>query len=120
MKHQKPWTTGKQCSIISHVGSKRIYRFEADKNTWLIQNRGVSFEQIIAALENQGAIAIVEHPNTERYAHQKMYLAAISNYVYLVPFIEETSNEIFLKTAFPSRKATKEYLTKLERKYHAK
>ena len=46
---------------------------------------------------------------TKRYPGQNIYIVEISNYVYLVPFVE-TENEIFLKTIIPGRKATKKYL----------
>jgi hypothetical protein len=39
-----------------------------------------------------------------------MYAVKLREYVYLVPFVEEQAKGIFLKTAFPSRKATKKYL----------
>lgn len=35
------------------------------------------------------------------------------DYIYLIPFVEE-GNQIFLKTAFPSRKARKDYLNHQE------
>lgn len=38
-----------------------------------------------------------------------MFVVNIDEYVYLVPYVE-TSEEIFLKTIIPSRKATKHYL----------
>ncbi len=40
---------------------------------------------------------------------RKYLFVIIDSYAYLVPFVE-TETEIFLKTAFPSRKATKKYL----------
>ncbi len=49
---------------------------------------------------------IVEHPNQEKYRGQKIYAVNFNEYVYLVPFVE-SENEIFLKTACPSRKYTK-------------
>lgn len=52
---------------------------------------------------------IVEHPNQERYAGQRIFILNINNYAYLVPFVE-TESEIFLKTIIPNRKATKKYL----------
>jgi len=55
---------------------------------------------------------VIEHYNTNQYAHQKIYVVEIANYVYLVPFVEEKNDTVFLKTVFPSRKATKEYLAK--------
>jgi hypothetical protein len=39
-----------------------------------------------------------------------MYAIKLLGYVYLVPFVEEQTNGIFLKTAFPSKKAAKKYL----------
>ncbi|AAO91568.1 hypothetical protein [Coxiella burnetii] len=38
-----------------------------------------------------------------------MYVVELNGYAYLVPFVEE-GGKLFLKTAFPSRKATKLYL----------
>jgi hypothetical protein len=38
-----------------------------------------------------------------------VFVVAIDDYVYLVPYIEN-DGEIFLKTIVPSRKATKQYL----------
>jgi hypothetical protein len=37
-----------------------------------------------------------------------MYILEIENYAIIVPFVEK-DKEIFLKTAFPSRKYTKRY-----------
>lgn len=42
-----------------------------------------------------------------------MYVMAIDNYAYIVPFVDN-DDEIFLKTIFPSRKYTKIYLAKGE------
>ena len=39
---------------------------------------------------------------------QKMYILDIENYAIIVPYVEN-DNEIFLKTAFPSRKYSKRY-----------
>ena len=38
----------------------------------------------------------------------EIYMLEIENYAYIVPFVE-SDNEIFLKTAFPSRKYTKRF-----------
>jgi hypothetical protein len=37
-----------------------------------------------------------------------VYVVAVDEYVYLVPFVE-SDEEVFLKTIIPSRKATKQY-----------
>ncbi len=112
MKYKNLSTNGSQYTIITVVGKKQVYSFEPKKNAWLTENRGISFEQIIAVLESKGAVDIIEHPNTDQYSHQQIFLVELSNYIYLVPFVEQRINELFLKTIFPSRKMTKKYLTK--------
>jgi len=80
-----------------------------EKNEWLLRNRGVCFEDILYYLEKGALLDDVHHPNPEKFGHQRMYVVDIENYAYLVPYVE-TEDEIFLKTIFPSRKATKKYL----------
>jgi uncharacterized DUF497 family protein len=87
----------------------RFYNFDPQKNRKLIELRGISFEEVISVLERKGPIDIIRHHNDEKYSHQRMYVIEFHNYVYLVPFVEQ-EQEIFLKTIFPSRKATKKYL----------
>jgi len=43
--------------------------WNADKNRKLIEERGISFEEIIFSLQNGGLIDDIEHPNTENYPH---------------------------------------------------
>jgi uncharacterized DUF497 family protein len=88
-----------------------IYDWDSDKNEMLISSRSVSFEEVIAILESGDMLDIIEHPNQEKYSHQKMYIVEINGYVYLVPFVED-KNKIFLKTIIPNRKAQKKYLGK--------
>lgn len=88
-----------------------VFDWNNDKNQKLISLRGVSFEEVIAVLESGDALDIIEHPNKEKYSHQKMYVVEIGGYVYLVPFVKD-GNKIFLKTIIPNRKAKKKYLGK--------
>jgi len=87
-----------------------IYEFDPEKNAKLISLRGISFEEIISALGSEKLSDVIIHPNYIKYPHQKVYVVEHNEYVYLVPFIEN-GNKIFLKTIFPSRQATKHYLT---------
>ncbi|UCM85258.1 MAG: toxin [Rickettsia endosymbiont of Culicoides impunctatus] len=89
---------------------KYNYNFSSEKNYKLIQERDISFEEIIAAIENNCLLDIIEHHNSQKYPNQKMYLIEFNFYVYLVPFVVEDNGTIFLKTIIPSRKATKKYL----------
>lgn len=79
------------------------------KNQRLKKERGISFEEIKIAVESEKVLDVFDHPNQKRYPGQQIMAVEINNYVYLVPFIEGREN-FFLKTIFPSRKATKKYL----------
>ena len=85
------------------------FRWDPDKNEQLIQERGVSFEQITVAVENGHLLQVVQHPNVEKYPRQKIMIVGIDGYAYLVPFVEET-DYFFLKTIIPSRKATRDFI----------
>ncbi len=73
------------------------------------ENREVSFEQVVILMERGDVLETIEHPNQERYPGQKIATIRINNYAYLVPYVQE-SDEIFLKTVIPSRKATNKYM----------
>jgi uncharacterized DUF497 family protein len=86
-----------------------IYKFSPEKNLKLIEERGISFEEVIAAIENDQIIDILEHPNSEKYGDQKIYVIYLKEYVYLIPFVTDADDNVFLKTIIPSRKAKKKY-----------
>jgi uncharacterized DUF497 family protein len=86
-----------------------VFRWENEKNEWLIKHRGVCFEQIVLLLEGQEVLDVLDHPNQKRYPGQKIAIVSIDDYAYLVLYVQE-GNDIFLKTIIPSRKATREYL----------
>jgi len=85
------------------------FRWNLEKNEWLKQNRQVSFEQIVNAIENDDVLANVENPNQEKYPHQCMLIVKIGDYAYCVPYVKD-EYAYFLKTIFASRKMTKFYL----------
>lgn len=87
-----------------------LYRWDMAKNDTLIRERGISFEEIVAQLEQGRWLAILDHPNRKRYGHQKVFVVEIVGYAYAVPFVEQ-GDEIFLKTVIPSRKLTRRYLS---------
>ena len=72
--------------------------------------RGISFEEIAYLIESGQIVGIEENPGRP---NQKIYILEIDDYAVIVPFVE-TDNEIFLKTAFPSRKYSKRYGLKEE------
>lgn len=103
-----PATDDKKHTCFKITAMKQ-FRWSAEKNNWLMQERGVSFESMVVAIERAGLLDILAHPNGERYPGQRILVVAHEGYVYLVPFVEEVDH-YFLKTVIPSRKATRDYL----------
>lgn len=85
------------------------FRWNAEKNEMLATERGISFESIVIAIESGGLLDVLAHPNQAKYPKQRILVVSCDNYAYLVPFVEE-EDYLFLKTAIPSRKATRDYL----------
>jgi hypothetical protein len=83
------------------------------KSKQLRHQYGIGFEEVIIALEQEKLLDDRKHPNTQQYGHQRQLVLQIDDYVYVVPYINDT-NHYFLKTLFPSRRATQEYLTNSE------
>ena len=80
-----------------------------EKNEMLQRERGISFEELVAALEAGGLLANVPHPNQQAYPHQRILVVNMNGYAYEMPCIP-TEDGFFLVTAFPSHKATQHYL----------
>ncbi len=89
------------------------FEFSAEKNQFLIKERGICFEDVIAAIDDGNLLDIIKHHNEKKYPNQKIYVVHIDDYVYLVPFVRKDEQTVFLKTIFPSRKLTKKYLGKV-------
>jgi len=83
--------------------------WNAEKNQFLMEIRGVSFDLIAPLIREGDILDVYENPNQERYPGQQIFVVRIDDYAYLVPFIEQGGN-VFLKTIIPSRKATRKYL----------
>lgn len=86
----------------------KVFRWDNEKNELLKKNRGVSFEQVVILMEREDVLDTIEHPDQDKYPGQKIAIVRIDDYAYLVPYLQE-SEEIFLKTIIPSRKATNKY-----------
>jgi len=88
----------------------KIIRYSLEKNEILKEQRQISFEDVILAIENGSLLDDMEHPNKEKYPNQNVFiiLVEIKEYVYLVPYVED-GESIFLKTIIPSRQMNKKY-----------
>ncbi|OQC56725.1 MAG: hypothetical protein BWX54_01337 [Verrucomicrobia bacterium ADurb.Bin018] len=80
-----------------------------EKNEWLRQERGITFEDIVFHLAHDGLLDILERPNPRQYPGQRLFVVNVEGYACIVPFVKD-DDKIFLKTIIPSRKMTKHYL----------
>ena len=94
--------------VSNHVIEFGVVRDDA-KNAKLRAGRGIGFEDMVFHIERGDMLEILQHPNPDRYAGQRIFVVRREDYVYLVPFVEDEET-VFLKTIIPSRKATKQYL----------
>jgi len=85
------------------------YDWNDEKNEWLRQERGITFEDIVFHLSQGGLLDTIEHPNQQQYPGQRIFIVNVEGYACLVPFVDDDVM-IFLKTIIPSRKMTKQYL----------
>lgn len=86
-----------------------MFRWNHEKNEALKAQRNMSFEEIVLAIEADGLLDALRHPNPEKYPNQSVFVVTLDDYVYLVPYVDEPGY-YFLKTVIPSRKATRDYL----------
>lgn len=87
------------------------FRWNHEKNESLKIERSISFEEIVLAIEADGLLDELRHPNPDKYPNQFVFVVVLDDYAYLVPYVEEV-DYYFLKTIIPSRKATRDYLLK--------
>ncbi len=85
---------------------EKPFEWDDEKNKLLQKERDLSFEAIIIAIENGHLLDIIDHPTR---ANQKIFEIEMEDYIVRVPFVED-EKKIFFKTAFHSRKSTKNYL----------
>ena len=59
--------------------------WDPDKNDRLKAGRGISFEEIVAAVEEDGLKDILVHPNQQRYPGQVVLVVAYRDYIFVSP-----------------------------------
>lgn len=84
---------------------EKPFDWNEEKNQKLIKERGIGFESVLLAIEQGKVLDVLPHPSLK---NQKILIVEINEYPVLVPFVEEV-NRYFLKTAYHSRKALKNY-----------
>lgn len=86
-----------------------LFAWNNEKNDELRERYGLGFERVIVAVQEGALLLDRTHPNVERYGHQRQLIVEIDGYAWIVPFVVDGDRR-FLKTMFPSRKATRLYL----------
>ena len=80
-----------------------------EKDRWLRNARGLSFDAVREAVEEGRILDVLDHPNTDKFGHQRILVVEIEGYACAVPFVVD--GEIwFLKTIFRSRELQRRYL----------
>lgn len=87
----------------------KYFDWDEGKNLRLKIERGIGFEDVVAAIDEGRALDEFDHPNQKLYPNQRILVVEIADYAYYVPYVED-EEKIFLKTIIPSRKATKKYI----------
>ena len=85
------------------------FDWSTEKNQRLIEQRGISVESVVSAVEQGGLLDALEHPNQDRYPGQLIYVVESDGYIFPVPVVTQADGTRFLKTIIPGRKATKAY-----------
>ena len=80
-----------------------------EKNRKLKAERGLAFEDVIAAIENGRVLADIDHYQASRKHNQRILVVEIEEYACAVPYVE-IETRVFLKTIFRSRALNKRYV----------
>lgn len=91
------------------IGFMKPFNWNRNKNQQIIEDRQISFEDMLFSIQKGRLLDDIEHPSKTKYPNQRVLVVEVNGYAYLVPYVE-SDDEIFLKTVIPSRKATKQYL----------
>ncbi len=87
----------------------KYFDWSEDENKQLKVERGIGFEDVLIAIDENRILDQRKHPNNKKYPEQQLLVVEINQYAFLVPYVED-EEKLFLKTIIPSRKETKKYL----------
>ena len=59
------------------------FAWDNAKNAKLKADRGIGFEDVVFHIERGDLLHILEHPNRDRYAGQRIFVVRREDYVYL-------------------------------------
>ena len=84
-----------------------LVKWDESKNDWLKSHRGLSFEAILAAIDDGRLLEDTEHPNA-KWKHQRILVVELDDYVCIVPYVRDGATA-FWKTIYRNRKVDRKY-----------
>lgn len=81
--------------------------WNAEKNLWLLRERGLTFEMAAEAIESGAVVDDMLHPNPQR-AHQRLMVIRMQGELCAVPYVTD-GETIFLKTMYINRDLKRTY-----------
>jgi len=84
------------------------FDWKLEKAEELQRERGISFEEIVALIEDGRAVARIPHLNQVDYPRQEVFVVDVDGYLWAVP-ADRRRGGWTLRTAFPSRLLMKRY-----------
>ena len=79
------------------------FEYSEEKNEILFNNRGITFNNVIESIAENGILLDFEHPNKDKYPDQRILVISINKYPYCVPYTKK-GDTLYLKTIYPARK----------------
>ncbi len=77
--------------------------YDEKKNQILFEKRGLTFEQAIEIISEEGVLLDFQHPNSEVYPNQRIMVISINHYPHCIPYVMDGENFV-LKTIFKDRR----------------
>ena len=77
--------------------------YDETKNQILFEKRGLTFEQAIEIISEEGVLLDFQHPNSEEYPNQRIMVISINHYPHCIPYVMDGENFV-LKTIFKDRR----------------
>ena len=77
--------------------------YDEKKNQILFDKRGLTFEQAIEIISEEGVLLDFQHPNSDEYPNQRIMVISINNYPHCIPYVMDGETFV-LKTIFKDRR----------------
>ena len=77
--------------------------YDEKKNQILFDTRGLTFEQAIEIISEEGVLLDFQHPNFEKFLNQRIMVISINNYPHCIPYVMD-GEKFVLKTIFKDRR----------------